>query len=170
MSTGDRYLNFAYGSNMSSHRLRARTPSARPLGAARLAGHRLAWGKKGGDGSAKCHLVETGREGDVVWGVLYEIDTAEKRFLDEAEGLGVHYVHRNVRVDTDAGTVEAGAYVAIDTDESLRPFDWYAAFVLAGAIEHGLPAGYVAAIAALPVMIDDDAARRSRNLSILPDR
>ncbi|HZV91941.1 MAG TPA: gamma-glutamylcyclotransferase, partial [Caldimonas sp.] len=121
-------------------------------------------------GSAKCHLVETGRDADLVWGVLYEIDIAEKGRLDEAEGLGVHYAHRNVRVETDAGTVEAGAYFAIDADESLRPFDWYVAFVLAGAAEHGLPADYVAAIAALPVLVDDDAVRRSRNLAILADR
>ena len=170
MSTGDRYLNFAYGSNMSSHRLRARTPSARSLGPARLPGHRLAWCKKGSDGSAKCHIVETGRSDDVVWGVLYEIDIDEKRLLDEAEGLGVHYVHRDVRVDTDAGAVDAGAYFAIDSDDSLQPFDWYVGFVLAGAVEHALPPEYVAAIGAVPAVVDPDAARRARNLSTLPGR
>ncbi|MDQ2928209.1 MAG: gamma-glutamylcyclotransferase, partial [Pseudomonadota bacterium] len=68
------YINFAYGSNMCSRRLRERTPSARALGVGRLPGHKLAWHMAGGDGSAKCDIVETGREEDVVWGVLYEID------------------------------------------------------------------------------------------------
>ena len=37
-------LYFAYGSNMSTPRLQARLPHARPLGPAWLDGHRLAFG------------------------------------------------------------------------------------------------------------------------------
>ena len=46
-------LYFAYGSNLSSPRLRARVPSARPEGVARLEGQRLALDKPGRDGTAR---------------------------------------------------------------------------------------------------------------------
>ena len=35
------------------------------------------------------------------------------------------------------------------SDPSLTPYDWYKAFVLAGAREHGLPQDYVAALDAV---------------------
>jgi cation transport regulator ChaC len=164
------FVNFAYGSNMSSRRLRARTPSARPIGIGQLAGYRLAWHMRGSDGSAKCDIVETGRPEDVVWGVLYEIAASEKALLDQAEGLGHAYDYKAVRVAHVEGRhIEAGAYVAIATDASLVPFDWYLGFVLAGAHEHGLPGDYAAALQALTTQIDPDAARREKNLAVLRD-
>ena len=66
---------FAYGSNMSSLRLRERIPSARSLGAARLAGWRLAPNKRGRDGSGKANLVVDANS--VVWGVLYQLVAAD---------------------------------------------------------------------------------------------
>lgn len=162
------FVNFAYGSNMSSRRLRERTPSARPIGVGRLAGHRLAWHMRGSDGSAKCDILETGRLEDIVWGVLYEIAWSEKALLDQAEGLGRAYDYKMVRVQHVQGHhLEAGAYVAIETDPSLLPYDWYLGFVLAGADEHGLPSDYAAALRALATRIDPDAVRRDRNLAVL---
>jgi SAM-dependent methyltransferase len=164
------FVNFAYGSNMSSRRLRARTPSARPIGIGQLAGHRLVWHMRGSDGSAKCDIVETGRPEDVVWGVLYEIAASEKALLDQAEGLGRAYGYKTVRVQHTAGHhVEAGAYVAIETDASLTPYDWYLGFVLAGADEHGLPGDYASVLKALATRVDPDEARRERNLAVLRD-
>ena len=49
---------------------------------------------------------------------------------------------KTVQVSTDAGPVTAVMYYAIDKDPSLRPYHWYKALVIAGAREHGLPAGY----------------------------
>ena len=71
-------LYFAYGSNMSSERLRARTPSATSLGRARLPGYTLRWHKLGRDGSGKCDIEPSNAPRAAVWGVLYEIDSAEK--------------------------------------------------------------------------------------------
>ena len=48
---------FAYGSNMSSRRLRERMPGARAESRAILPCHRLAWHKIGKDGSGKCDIV-----------------------------------------------------------------------------------------------------------------
>jgi hypothetical protein len=161
------FLNFAYGSNMSTRRIRARAPSARPIGIGSLAGHRLAWHKAGRDGSAKCDIMPSSRSGDFVWGVLYEIALHERPLLDEAEGLGRGYDHRIVEVVTDVGSVVAGAYNATHIDRGLRPFDWYLALVLDGALEHGLPAGYVAGIEAVATLIDPNPDRREINLELL---
>ena len=143
------YLYFAYGSNMSSARLTARTPSARAVGRGRLPGHALRWHKLGRDGSGKCDVVvaDTGSTA-AVWGVLYRIDCAEKADLDRIEGLGVGYDEHEVVVATEAGEVVARTYRARPgaVDPALRPRRWYKAHVLDGAREHGLPASYVAMI------------------------
>jgi gamma-glutamylcyclotransferase len=161
------FVNFAYGSNMSTRRIRERTPSARPIGIGRLAGHRLAWHKAGRDGSAKCDITPSDRPDEAVWGVLYEIASNERHCLDQAEGLGRGYEHRTVTVLTDSRAVAAGVYYATQIDRLLRPFDWYLGLVLAGAIEHGLPASYVAGIEAVATVVDPNADRREANLAIL---
>ena len=140
------YLYFAYGSNMSTARLTARTPSARVVGRGRLPNHALRWHKRGRDGSGKCDVAFAGaRSTAVVWGVLYRIDCAEKADLDRIEGLGVGYDEHEVVVVTEAGEIAARTYVARPgaVDPALRPRQWYKAHVLAGAREHGLPAPYV---------------------------
>ncbi len=159
----DAVVNFAYGSNMCSHRLRERVPSARPMGIGRLLGHRLAWHMAGSDGSGKCDIVETGRVADVVWGVLYEIAAHEWPRLDEAEGLGRAYRRKRVTIEGPDGRIEAEAYAAMRTDATRVPFDWYHGYVLAGAIEHGLPTEYAEALKSLATMVDDDEVRRRRN-------
>ena len=160
------YVNFAYGSNMCSRRLRERTPSARPIGIGRLVGHKLMWHMAGGDGSAKCDVVETGRDSDEVWGVLYEIAASEKPFLDAAEGLGHSYHCKQVAVLAADGQVQAETYCALTIDAERIPYDWYHAYVLAGAREHGLPSDYAAALEALAVLEDADAERRRKNLAL----
>lgn len=157
------FVYFAYGSNMSSRRLRARTPSAQPLGTGSVAGHRLAWHKAGADGSAKCDMFETGSPDDCVWGVLYEIEEAERFFLDQAEGLGHAYEFKIIEVQSERGVVQAGAYYATDVADSLQPFDWYLAYVVGGADEHGLPTAYRDALRVIAALEDPDAERRQVN-------
>jgi gamma-glutamylcyclotransferase (GGCT)/AIG2-like uncharacterized protein YtfP len=163
----DVILNFAYGSNMLQARLQARTPSARPLGCALLRGYRLHWHKVGQDGSGKCSIVATGHAGDEVHGVVYAIARAEKPLLDAVEGLGQGYDEQLLTVEHADGPLQAWAYVATDIDPGLRPYCWYHALVLAGALERGLPADYVATIAAVSVMPDPDAQRVARNRSLI---
>ena len=147
------YCYFAYGSNMSSERLRGRTPSAVSLGRARLPRYALRWHKLGRDGSGKCDVEPTDLPGESVWGVLYEIDCAEKQALDTAEGLGVGYNEQTVLVERETGVEEALTYRARSDkiDSMLRPLPWYKAHVLRGAREHGLPEEYVRRIAAVGV-------------------
>ena len=152
------YRYFAYGSNMSSERLRGRTPSAVSLGRARLPRYALRWHKLGRDGSGKCDIEPTGVPRECVWGVLYEIDFAEKRALDSVEGLGVGYNEHTVSLETDAGVKEALTYMARPDriDPMLRPLPWYKTHVLRGAREHGLPDEYVQRIAAVRVLEQAD--------------
>jgi len=147
------YLYFAYGSNMSSERLRGRTPSAISLGRARLPGYAVRWHKLGRDGSGKCDIVPSDAPDTAVWGVLYEINRAEKDGLDSVEGLGVGYDEHTVRVETDTVVREAVTYKAKPDkiDAELRPLAWYKAHVLRGATEHGLPDEYVRQIGEVPV-------------------
>ena len=167
MSTTDRITIFAYGSNMRSSRLKARTPSATPLGAGRLKGHVLMWHKTGNDGSGKCDVAHTGRDDDAVWGVVYTLDAAEKPDLDRAEALGIGYTEKRAAIHIGEETVEAWFYVAIDTSPNLTPYHWYKAFVVEGAREHALPADYIAALEAVAAQPDDDEARAALNARIL---
>ena len=138
---------FAYGSNMSTERLRGRTPSARALDVGRLMHHTLRWHKLGRDGSGKCD-VEPACPSDVVWGVLFAVSWAEKPALDAAEGLGIGYFEKEVRIITDDGECRALTYHANPDriDSTLRPRDWYKDYVVRGAREHRLPSHYVRAL------------------------
>jgi hypothetical protein len=161
------FLNFAYGSNMATARLRARTPSARPLGVAKLEGHLLRWHKRGMDGSGKCDVVAAD---SIVWGVLYEIFAAEKPLLDAAEGLHRGYAERETVVL--AGGREARRvhlYHATDVDASLQPYHWYKRLVLAGAREHGLPERYVRTLDAVESQPDPDVRRATLHRALLED-
>lgn len=139
-------LYFAYGSNMSTSRLRDRCPSVRPLGAATLPGYVLKWHKRSKDGSGKCDIVQSAKDEAIVHGVLYEIPDYEKSKLDSAEGLGFGYEQVEIEVLRDGRAVRAVAYVATNVDPTLKPFDWYHAHVVDGALEHGLSVKYIAAL------------------------
>lgn len=170
MNAGGRVTIFAYGSNMGTSRLTARTPSATPLGIGQLKGHALKWHKTGTDGSGKCDVVSTGNDNDVVWGVLYTLDTSEKPALDKVEGLGTDYAESCLDILIGGETVKAWFYVAILKEDGLIPFDWYKAFVVEGAREHGLPQDYIAALDAVAASPDPDAERAAQNARILAGR
>lgn len=161
-------LYLAYGSNMSSKRLRSRAASAEFVAVARLSAHVLKFHKKSDkDGSGKCDAYFTGDDGQFLFGALYKIDEAHWSALDAAEGLGAGYEKKRVSLTSPgAGDVEAFTYYATVTDPSLQPLCWYKEHVLRGAEEHGLPQAYVEMIRSAPVADDLDEARRLRELSI----
>lgn len=165
--SGHSLYYFAYGSNMSSTRLRARVPSARPLGIAVADGLRLAFHKIGRDGSAKCDIVPAADPTQQVHGVVFHIDPAHRPALDAAEGLGNGYaaVELDVALNGDH-RITVFAYQATQVDPSLSPYTWYLDHVVRGAREHGLPAEYVALIQTIPCQHDTDSERHARELSI----
>ena len=152
----------AYGSNLYPPRLAARIPIVAVVGVVELPGWALAFNKRGSDGSAKCNLHC--RDGALAYGVIYRIAAVDRATLDRIEGAGRGY-------DVDALTLaphgECCFYraTADAIDESLRPFDWYRAYVLAGARHHALPQCYLDQIAAVLTVIDSDARRRAENFA-----
>jgi len=158
---------FAYGSNLSTLRLRARVPSATPLCVAALPRHELKFHKKGRDGSGKCDAWHTGNGKHRVVGVVFELAAADKPVLDDFEGLGVGYEEKWVEVVTPNGTLlEAFTYCALEIQSGLDPYEWYLCHVLTGAREHGLPTEYIQTIEAVPSMADPNALRHAREMRI----
>lgn len=164
------FLYFAYGSNMLEERIghRTRCPSARTIGTGTAAGWRLAFSKRGQDGSGKATMIRTARAGERVHGVLYRIDLAERAALDRVEGPDYERLDDLV-VDVDgAPSAVASVYVAREgaIDPALVPFDWYRALVLAGARRHGLPPEAIATIEAVPAGPDPLPEREQRLLAL----
>jgi len=159
---------FAYGSNLSTARFKARLPAAQLFAKARLPGYELRFHKVSTDGSGKCDIVPSSAPGAVVHGVVYRISPEERQTLDRIEGVGVGYRACTLSVLTsDDRTMEVLTYRATRVDGALRPYSWYHAFVLAGATEHGFPDDYLKSIRSIPVITDPDRARHRRNQRIL---
>lgn len=159
---------FAYGSNMSLSRLRERVPSAEPIGCFTLNEHDLRFHKSGKDGSGKCDAYFTSETGDVIYGVLFEIDSSDKPALDKAEGLGYGYDEKEVTVSAnDGSSIKATTYVATNIDVSLKPYSWYVNHVLVGAREASLPSDYIEAkIASVETVEDSDKERDAKQRAI----
>lgn len=164
----DTFIAFAYGSNMSTARLRERCPSAKPLGVAELIGFELRWHKRSADGSGKCDIVAGATPETRVLGVLYEIASKEKSELDRAEGLGNGYAEIEVEVISKGSPARAKAYQATAVQQDPIPYSWYRELVVAGAKEHGLPAAYIAQLEAIPAKEDPDRERHKKNMSLIP--
>jgi len=119
-------------------------PGARFLGAARLDGHELGFRRRSvrwGGGAADL-LPDPG---GVVWGAVFEIEAWSA--LDAREGLGRAYERVAVTVSLDGRDVSAETYVVIDREPAdVPPTPDYAATMLRGARECGLPEEYITAL------------------------
>lgn len=157
-------LYFAYGSNMMTARLQARCPSARPAGVAFAENHRLTFWKKGRDGSGKGHLAAS--PGLAQPGVLFTLSPDDLIVLDGFEGAGRGYRRADdfaIRLKDTREITQAATYIATDLDETLRPYDWYLALILAGAREHAFDEEIIRQLGASACREDPDEERASRN-------
>ena len=155
---------FAYGSNMSTARLRERMPNCKALGIATLPGHVLRFNKRSKDKSGKCNAFASGTNNRVI-GVLFDFDPAERAKLDEAEGVGSGYEHAMVTVINEKGRRrKVLTYLATPhyIDDNLKPYGWYKDLVLAGGREHGLPPEYIAEYIQSVEAIDDPNKTRDK--------
>ncbi len=159
---------FAYGSNMSIARLRARAPGAVSLGCYVLWEHDLRFHKSSDDGSGKCDAYFTANCEDSIYGVLFNLDAGDKSALDRVEGLGYGYDEKKVTVIAGSGAqVTAATYIATHIDESLGPYAWYANHVLVGAREAALPGDYIQKkIEAVATVEDYDRERDARQRAV----
>ena len=160
---------FAYGSNMHPLRMQLRVPSCRFVGLAQLQGYRLAFHKRSRDGSGKCNVHVSDNADDRVQGVVYEMDADEKVLLDRAEGLGQGYDATTLTVRSGKIEHRVFLYVADGSyiDDSLRPYTWYKALVVAGAHHHRLPPSYVKHIESVATVEDLDTDRAGQSFAIL---
>ena len=163
------FLSFAYGSNMLTRRLTApdRAPSAVRTSVGYVEGRRLTFDKVSQDGSGKCDAHATQSKTDRVYGVIFEIGDSDRARLDEAEGLEKGYEEQTVEVITPAGTIIAWTYIATKKEPALRPYHWYKALTIAGAVEHGLPDVYVEWLRTFDSIEDPKSDRRAKNEALL---
>jgi hypothetical protein len=132
------------------------------ISTASAANHALEFSKKSNDGSGKATLVSHSNAIHTP-GVLFEIDAGERCALDKFEGAGKGYD----RIDESSVTingesVNASTYIASARQSDLRPFDWYLAVVIAGALEHQLGGVHLNLLRATPYSIDEDVTRKTR--------
>lgn len=175
----DRALLFQYGSNMSEQRLTAKIRThqsyapvgadldVRLLGCARLKGWRFVLDLYSARQSCLVGDIVEGKDGDEVWGALYELDRqllvrsdGRRSVLDRIEGHRTEMDPENYRpitvtVDLDGDPREAHTYVGGEDarlrcrlehpDAKSRPD--YLRAILDGAHTVGLPSTYVRALA-----------------------
>ena len=158
-------LVFAYGSNMSSLRLKERSPSARRIAIARLITYKLGFNKKSKkDNSTKANIFKTDDPNDFVWGVIYEISKNDKSQLDKHEE---GYEAKEVQVlDSKQNYFDVVAYMAISGEylnEDDLLYDWYKEYVIKGGEENDLPKEYLDTLKGIKFKIDPDEERRRTN-------
>jgi gamma-glutamylcyclotransferase len=147
MATGHAWY-FAYGSNMSRAQMKSRAGTLVEERPARLENYQVVFNKKARGGTATANLRPAA--GKTVHGVLYRIPESAFKGLDRYEGVPEHYRRMEVNVTDSSGkSVLAQVYLATKVDnKGLRPAPHYLRMILDGALEHGLPEGYIAEIQA----------------------
>jgi gamma-glutamylcyclotransferase len=163
------FTYFAYGSNMLTRRLTAedRAPSAKRVATGYVVGRRLTFDKVSQDASGKCDAEHTDVTTDRVYGVVFEIAESERQALGVAEGLNKGYEEKMVNVVTQSGVAAHMAYIATKKEPTLRPYRWYKALTIAGAVEHDLPKDYIEWIRTIEAVEDPKAERRDKNEALL---
>jgi gamma-glutamylcyclotransferase (GGCT)/AIG2-like uncharacterized protein YtfP len=119
-------------------------PGYRFLGAARLPDHRLELRRRSIRwGGGAVDIVPAPR--DSVWGALYEVPDEALERLDGKEGAGFAYGRLEVEVLLDADEPTAAiAYEVIEKEpEEVPATPEYAALLVAGARERGLPEAWI---------------------------
>ena len=160
---------FAYGSNMESATLRGRRGIAFSRAMPALArGWRLVLDKPAllpvqgafaniiADASAEC------------CGVLYEIAPTELAHLDLTEGVLIgNYQRITISVQplvAPQESISAFTLTSERRDPTLLPSQRYMGLLIAGALEHGLPAEYVAFLRTIPTGPESPEAAQLRPL------
>jgi gamma-glutamylcyclotransferase (GGCT)/AIG2-like uncharacterized protein YtfP len=155
----------AYGSNLHPLRLQERTDHARLLGTTRVDGFALRFHKRGNiDGSAKCNIVD--QAGCEVYVAVFEISKADVEQLDIAEGVGTGYDRTRIEIPNYGRCMTYRAQ-STHIDDSLLPFGWYKALVLAGCRFHRFPHEYLEAIDNMAAVTDPDPERHALHMSLL---
>lgn len=146
---------------MLCERLYARCPSAESIGVGVVSGREVAFLKKSVDGSGKATLCES--IAAKTFGVVFELDEAERDILDKVEGREYRRVDDfRVILNGAARAIFTSTYLARSETPNLQPYGWYLALLIAGAKQHGLPSDYIECLRRMPFVTDDQHERKSR--------
>jgi gamma-glutamylcyclotransferase (GGCT)/AIG2-like uncharacterized protein YtfP len=142
---------FAVGTNMDEEHLRNWIRSPRRLTIASLSGFTLRWNKRSSEGG-KLAPLRTGHRDDVVWGVVYEVDSLAWQQIDDAQRDAGYREERVTVVGPDGAEHDASVYVARAEmiDDSVMPTRLYRDPIVAAARATGLPAVYLYELAKPP--------------------
>ncbi|MDK1289477.1 gamma-glutamylcyclotransferase family protein [Pseudoalteromonas umbrosa] len=160
----EEYLYFAYGSNLSSLRLKQRLPLVKLKGIATLKGYKLTFNMLSTDGSAKCNIIKSPEE-SMVYGAVYVLNHEQISHLDDIEGARYDRVQFDVLIGND-DYVSVHCYVANTFVNKELPFDWYKHHVFVGAQEHGFPIDYIEMIKTQKSTADADKKKQALELNI----
>ena len=141
---------FAYGSNMSTAYIRDYCPSATFIMRASLPNYEIQFRRystdlKGGISS----IIET--PGQMVQGVLYDIEEAELDALDILEDVpqGIYLRETFLVLGEDGAWYQGDLYRVANPAGPYTPSKKYVDFMVTGAKEHGIDAAYTAKLEAL---------------------
>ena len=185
-------LYFGYGSNLWQHQMSLRCPHSTYLGLARLRGYRWIINER-----RYANVVEISRgskthgtgEGDVVWGLVYELTAEDEARLDVNEGvpdaytkeiMGVEFwakgeidgelLEGDVMIDLHKKPKSRDALVYIDrrrTSGDLAPKKEYVHRMnmgIADALKEGVPQAYVDKV--LRKWIPEEKAEHERETAV----
>lgn len=137
-------LCFAYGANMDVEAMASRCPRSKPLGVARLPGHRFALTRR-----LYAHASRDPRR--EVWGLLWSMAFADLAALDRWEEVDAGLYARTTRavIRAAGGPVQAFIYLARDPDAPgpLAP-PAYGVDLLRAACRLRLPSSHLGALQA----------------------
>jgi gamma-glutamylcyclotransferase len=160
---------FAYGSNLHPVRLAERVPSSRHLCTVRLDCHRLAFNKRGRDGSGKCNILCTENPDDYVYGAIFRLLHEEKERLDHFEGRGKGYRVSQIQIEHDDTLYNCFTYAAQSShiDNTVLPYDWYRELVILGAEYLAMPDDYIDGFREIECIADMLEARRTQHHELI---
>ena len=103
--------------------------------------------------------------------MIFEIDTGEHEPLDEAEPGYRREDGFKVTVADTGVSKTVTTYIVLEEykNPELKPFDWYLALVVAGAMEHRFPAPVIAAYRDTAIWVDEDKERMSEMDTLLQE-
>ncbi|CAG9771101.1 unnamed protein product [Ceutorhynchus assimilis] len=161
MAKSGKFLYFAYGSNLLSHRIRINNPTATRSGIGYLKDYQLSfvtYSKRWKGASAT--IVE--KQCKNVWGALWHLDQSDMEHLDRQEGVHEN-IYRVLQVDVHLPSgekVQARVYQQTATTPDVddlselphdnRPSVAYLKTIVKGGEETGLPAEYMQFLYSIP--------------------
>jgi|SRR5580704_8232840 cation transport regulator ChaC len=146
----------AYGSNMNRSIFEGRR-GMRPIQAqpALLENYRLRFNLAIGPGERGVANLEA-EAGARTWGVLYLITLEQSEYLDRTEGVPRAYRRIPVSAVVDGGEqIAAFAYQSDRISLGRKPSPRYLGLLIEGAVQHGLPSGYLRYLRNIKLAVDE---------------